>query len=119
MAVYLCEGYGLGYLGLPWAGPGGLEHPLRHGLDTTSATGQYFAQTAGTGILRDPGRERAAEGHGPPAGLRDPSGPGLLAGRGLYVPTHLYLRPCRPLGPIRARGGNGPKELLISEQLGM
>ena len=69
MTVYLCEGYGLGYLGLPWAGPGGLEHPLRHGLDTTSATGPYSARTAGTGTLRDPGRDRAAdsEHYGPPA----------------------------------------------------
>ena len=67
MTVYLCEGYGLGYLGLPWAGPGGLEHPLRRGLDTTSATGPYSARTAGSGNLRDPGRDRAAEHYGPPA----------------------------------------------------
>ena len=67
MTVYLCEGYGLGYLGLSLAGPGGLEHPLRRGLDTTSATGPYSARTAGTGNLRDPGRDRAAEHDGPPA----------------------------------------------------
>ena len=42
MTVYLCKEYGLGYLGLPWAGQGGLEHPLRRGLDTTSATGPYL-----------------------------------------------------------------------------
>ena len=42
-----------------------------------------------------------------------------MADRRLYVPTHLYLRHCRPQGPIRARGGNVPKELLISEQLGI
>ena len=67
MTVYLCEGDGLGYLGLPWAGPGGLEHQLSSGLDTTSATGQYSARTAGTGNLQDPGRDRAAEHYGPPA----------------------------------------------------
>jgi hypothetical protein len=40
MTVHLCEDYGLGYPGQPWAVPGSLEHSPHRRLDATSATGR-------------------------------------------------------------------------------
>ena len=116
MTVHLCEDYGLGYLGQPWAVPGSLEHPLHRRLDSTSATGRTPQRTAGIGT------------YGPRAvsGLRNVTGRRLRTHRDLgreraaySTYRRIYLRSSRPPGPNRARTGGGPKELRISEQLGI
>jgi hypothetical protein len=95
---------------------GSLEHPLHRRLDSTSATGRTPQRTAGIGTYQVPGRERAAERHG--RRLRTHRDLGReRAADSTY--RRIYLRPSLSLGPNRARTGGGPKELLISEQLGI